>query len=255
MLHLDGSSYEWIPDLPGHYFDLLVLMDDANNKTYDIKLVPEEDTLSCMMLLNNCVANHGIFCSLYSDRASHFFYTPNSGKKASKGNLTQIGRALTELGITMIPSYSPQGRGRGERAFGTLQGRLPNEFRLNNIKTLEQANDFLQKTYIKQHNQRFAVKPEQSGTAFVPVASHIDLDLIFSIKERRTVNPDNTVSFQRLTLQIQPSHLRVSFAKCRVTVHLHLDKTLSISYGPHILGRYNAQGRSLSHRKSKRRAA
>lgn len=255
MLHLDGSTHEWIPDLPGQYFDLLVLMDDANNKTYDMKLVLEEDTLSCMSVFKHCIARHGLFCSLYSDRASHFFYTPKAGEQVQKGHLTQIGQALTELGITMIPSYSPQGRGRGERAFGTLQGRLSHEFRLHGIKTLEQANLFLQQHYIKEHNKRFAVKPEQAGSAFVPLAPHINLNQIFSIKEQRIVNPDNTVSFQRLTLQIQPSHLRVSFVKCRVTVHLHTDHTLSISYGPHILGRYDAQGIPLSLKVTQRKAA
>lgn len=254
-LHLDGSSHEWIPNLPGRYFDLLALMDDANSDVYEMKLVREEDTLSCMEVLKNCIAKQGLFCSLYSDRASHFFYTPNAGKKISKGQLTQIGRALTELGINMIPSYSPQGRGRGERAFGTLQGRLPNEFKLHNIKTLEQANHFLQKTYIKQHNQRFSVKPEQSGSAFVPIESHINLDQIFSIQDYRIVNSDNTVSFQGLTLQIQPSHLRVSFAKCRVKVHLHLDQTISISFGPHILGHYNAKGKTSTRKFAKQKAA
>ena len=129
---------------------------------------------------------------------------------------------------------------------GTLQGRLPNEFRLHGIKTKEAANRFLKEVYIKEHNRRFKVKAEESGSAFVPVQPHIDLDLIFSIKAERTVGHDNTISFENLTLQIEPSELRISFAKCRVMVHRHLDQTLSIAYGPHLLGRYNAQGRLLS---------
>jgi transposase len=238
MLHLDGSSHEWIPDLPGVFYDLLVLLDDATNRIYEMVLVDEEDTLQCMTLLRDCVAKHGIFCSLYSDRATHFFYTPKAGEKVQEGHLTQIGRALNELGIRMIPAYSPQARGRGERMNETLQGRLPNEFRLHGIKTKEQANRFLKDHYIAELNKRFAKTPEQSGSAFVPVAPHVDINLIFSIKSERTVNQDNTVSFQNQILQISPSQLRVSFAKCRVTVHQHLDLSVSITYGPHLLGYY-----------------
>ena len=245
MLHLDGSPDEWIPDLPGIWFDLLVLMDDATNEIYEMMLVDEEDTLGCMELLRNCIAAEGLFCSLYSDRASHFFLTPKAGEKVKEGHLTQIGRALKELSIAQIPSYSPQGRGRGERMNGTLQGRLPNEFKLHGIKTKEEANRFLREVYKKEHNRRFRVKPLQEGTAFVPFPSHLNLDIIFSMQEERTVNPDNTVSFEKLTLQIDKSPLRVSFAKCRVRVHKHIDHTLTITYGPHILGRYSAEGKAL----------
>jgi hypothetical protein len=242
MLHLDGSPHEWIPALPGQVFDLIVLMDDATNEIYDMMLVDEEDTLGCMTLLKHCIQKHGIFCSLYSDRASHFFVTPHAGQKVKEGPFTQIGRALNELGIHMIPSYSPQGRGRSERKFGTLQGRLPNELRLHGITTKEDANRFIRKHYIREHNKRFAFKPPQPGSAFVPVASHINLDLIFSIKEQRTVNNDNTVSFDRRILQIQPSPLRISFSRCRVFVHQHIDHSLSISFGPHIIGRFDSLG-------------
>ena len=245
MLHLDGSTHEWIPDLPGVFFNLLVLMDDATGEIYEMELVDQESTLTCMRLLRDCVARQGIFCSLYSDRAGHFFFTPKAGGKVLEGHLTQIGRALTELGIRPIPAYSPQARGRGERINGTLQGRLSNEFRLHGIKTREAANLFLKQTYIRQFNQRFAVKAEQSGGAFVPVQAHINLDLIFSVKEERTVGHDNTVTFERIVFQIEPSHLRVSFAKCRVMVHQHLDQTFSITFGPHLLGRYDTQGKLL----------
>jgi transposase len=253
MLHLDGSTHEWIPDLSGVFFDLLVLMDDATGEIYEMRLVDEESTLTCMQVLRDCIARRGIFCSLYSDRAGHFFFTPKAGSKVLGGHLTQIGRALTELGIRPIPAYSPQARGRGERANGTLQGRLCNEFRLHGIKTKDAANRFLKEVYIRKHNKRFAVKPGQPGSAFVPVQSHIDLDLVFSVKEERTVGHDNTITFERLVLQIEPSHLRVSFAKCRVMVHQHLNQTLSITFGPHLLGRYNAQGKPL--KDSCRRAA
>lgn len=242
MLHLDGSPHPWIPDLPGQFFDLLVLMDDATSKIYDMELVDEEDTLGCMKVLKNCVRKHGIFCSLYTDRAGHFFFTPKAGGKVKEDNLTQIARALKELGIIPIPSYSPQARGRGERMNETLQGRLPNEFRHYGIKTMEEANCFLKKVYIRKHNKRFMVKAEAEGSAFMPVPEHLNLDLVFCVKEQRTVNADNTVSFYGRTLQIEKSSLRVSFAKSRVTVHEHTDHSLTITYGPHVIGHYDAEG-------------
>ena len=255
MLHVDGSTHEWLPDLPGVSFDLLVLMDDATGEIYEMELVDEEGTLPCMRLLRDCVATHGIFCSLYSDRAGHFFFTPKAGGKVLEGHLTQIGRAITELGIRPIPAYSPQARGRGERVNGTLQGRLCNEFRLHGIKTKEAANRFIQEVYIRQHNKRFAVKPEQAGTAFVPIQAHLDLDLVFSVKEERTVGHDNTITFERIVLQIEPSHLRISFAKCRVLVHQHIDQTLSVTFGPHLLGRYDSNGKLFKSQSPSRRAA
>ena len=253
MLHLDGSTHEWIPGLPGVFCDLLVLMDDATGEIYEMMLVNQESTLTCMTVLRDCVAKHGIFCSLYSDRASHFFLTPKAGGKVLEGHLTQIGRALTELGIRPIPAYSPEARGRSERINETLQGRLPNELRLHGIKSMEDANRFLKEIYIRQFNKRFAVKAEQSGSAFVPVKAHINLDLVFSVKEERCVGHDNTVTFERTILQIEPSHLRISFAKCRVLVHQHLDQTLSITFGPHLLGHYDPHGKLFKN--SHRRAA
>lgn len=245
MLHLDGSTHEWIPDLPGQFFDLIVLLDDATGEIYEMILVPEEDMASCMTVLRDCIEKHGIFSSLYSDRASHFFLTPKAGQPVRENHFTQLGRALHELGITMIPAYSPQARGRSERMNQTLQGRLPNELRLRGIKTLEEANRFLKNVYTQTHNKNFAVKPAQNQSAFIPLQPHIDLDMIFSVKEPRTVAPDNTVQFQNLCLQISKSPLRISFAKCRVMVHLHLDQTLTIIFGPHILGRYDAAGKPL----------
>lgn len=246
MCHLDGSPHPWIPALPDQYFDLLVLLDDANTEIYDMELVDEEGTLECMRLLRDTIAKRGIFCSLYTDRAGHFFVTPKAGGKVNENNLTQIGRALTELGIQPIPSYSPQGRGRGERMNETLQGRLPNEFRLHGIKTKEAANQFLREVYIQKFNKRFKVKPTESGSAFLPVPMHLNLDLIFCVKEPRVVGADNTVSWKRLTLQIDKSPLRVSFAKCRVMVNEHIDGSLSLTFGPHVIGRFDAEGKALS---------
>jgi len=164
--------------------------------------------------------------------------TKKSGEEVSKDNLTQIGRALQELGIQHIPSYSPQARGRSERLNGTFQGRIPQELRLRGIKTKQEANKYLKTEYLKEHNKRFSIKPSQKGTAFTTLPKAIDLNKVFCFKHERTVNNDNTISFNNRLFQIGPSELRVSFAKCRVTVYEHIDGSITVGYGPHILGYY-----------------
>jgi hypothetical protein len=154
----------------------------------------------------------------------------------------------------MIPAYSPQARGRSERNFGTWQGRLPQELRLHGISTLEGANAFLREHYIAEFNRRFQVRAPQSGSAFVPRRSR-DLDLIFSLQFERTVNRDNTVSFQNLSLQIEAVGWRASLAGCMVTVHQHLDGSISLTHGPHRLGRYSAQGETWAADKKPTRRA
>jgi transposase len=242
MLHMDGSPHDWFGN--DTEYDIVTISDDANNELYDIAIVDEEDSITCMAMIRNTVEKKGIFCSLYTDRARHFFVTKKAGEEVSKDNLSQIGRALAELGIQHIPSYSPQARGRSERLNETLQGRLPQELRLRGIKTKDEANKYLRQEYLKEHNKRFAIKPEQQGSAFIPVPKTTDLDRIFCFKHERTVNNDNTVSFNNRLLQIGPSELRVSFARCKVIVYEHLDSSITIGYGPHTLGYYPPKGLS-----------
>jgi transposase len=254
MLHMDGSPHDWFKN--GTEYDIVTISDDATNEIYDIAIVHEEDSHSCMELIMNVVEKKGIFCSLYSDRASHFFLTKKAGEDVSKDNLTQIGRALSELGIQHIPSYSPQGRGRCERLNETLQGRIPQEMRLRGIKTLDGANKYLKTIYIKEHNRRFKVKSEAEGSAFIPVPKTVDLDNVFCFKHERTVNNDNTISFNNRLLQIGPSELRVSFAKCRVMVYEHMDGSITIGYGPHMVGYYPPKDLSTnSHYSQKEKVA
>ena len=139
----------------------------------------------------------------------------------------------------MIPAYSPQARGRSERGFSTWQGRLPPELRAQKIKTLEQANRFLRAEYVPQFNQRFSKPAAQRGTAFVPLRRK-DLDLVFSLQHERIVARDNTVSYANQVWQVERCKLRATLAGCRVTIHQHLDQTISITFGPHLVGRYNA---------------
>ena len=222
-----------------------MILDDATSEIYYAQLVEEESTATVMAGLREVIERKGLFCALYSDRGSHFWLTPKVGGKVDPHRLTQVGRALRELGVQMIPAYSPQARGRSERSFGTWQGRLPQELRLHGITTLEAANRFLREHYIGEFNGRFQVAAPQRGNAFLPCPRK-NLDLIFSLQFERTVNRDNTVSFQNLQLQIERVHWRGTLAGCNVMVHQHLDGTISLTHGPHRLGRYSAQGVALT---------
>ena len=239
LLHLDGSRHRWFQD--DRRYDLIEVLDDATSETYYAQLVEEESTRTVMAALKEVVEKKGRFCALYSDRASHFFETPKAGGPVDRERLTQVGRALKELGIQMIPAYSPQARGRGERRFGTWQGRLPQELRLAAITTLEEANRFLREHYLAEINRKFAVPAGQAGHAFVPVRGQ-DLEQIFSVQTERTVANDNTVGIGERVWQIERTRWRGTLAGCRVTICEHLEGQVSIVYGPHVVGRYTAQG-------------
>jgi len=215
LLHIDGSRHQWFQD--DRWFDLIVILDDATSEIYYAQLVDEESTTTVMAGLWEVMERKGLFCALYSDRGSHFWLTPKVGGKVDRQRLTQVGRALRDLGVQMIPAYSPQARGRSERNFGTWQGRLPQELRLRGIATVEEANRFLRQEYIAEFNRRFQVPAAQPGIAFVPCRRR-DLDLIFSLQLERTVNRDNTVSFQNLVLQIEKVTWRGTLAGCTVRV-------------------------------------
>lgn len=242
MLHLDGSKHRWLPGRG--YQDLILMFDDADSEVYYAQLVPEESTATVMAAIREVLEQQGVFCSLYTDAASHFVRTPVAGCYPDREHRTQVARALERLGIELIVAHSPQARGRCERMFGTWQGRLPQELRLRGIRTLEAANRYLREEWIGFANRRFTVAPDQAGTAFTPTDG-VDLEKIFSRQENRVVGADNTVRYRRRVLQIEPQKFRTSLAKCRVLVCEHLDGNLSLYYGLHRLGRYDRQGRLL----------
>jgi Homeodomain-like domain len=252
LLHIDGSRHRWFQD--ERWYDLIVILDDASSEIYYAQLTEEESTLTVMAGLKEVIEGKGVFCALYSDRGSHFWLTPKAGGKIDPHRLTQVGRALRELGVQMIPAYSPQARGRSERNFSTWQGRLPQELRLRGMGSLEAANRFLREHYIAEFNRRFQVPAAQRGSAFVRRSSK-DLDLIFALQFERTVNRDNTVSVQNLRLQIEPVRWRATLAGCSVTVHQHLDGSFTITHGPQRLGHYSAEGVSLEKEKIGARGA
>jgi transposase len=243
MLHIDGSHHRWFQD--DRWYDLIVILDDATSEIYYAQLVEDEATRSVMAALRHVVEKKGWFAAIYSDRAGHFFQTPKAGGPVDPRQLTQVGRAMKELGIRMIPAYSPQARGRSERGFRTWQGRLPQELRLRQITTLEGANNFLRQSYIAEFNEKFARPAAEKGTAFVPL-QRPDLNRIFSIQHERIVNKDNTVRWENLFLQIEPTRLRSTMADLNIIVYEHLDGTLAIGYGPYTVGYYTPDGQPMA---------
>jgi transposase len=250
MLHIDGSKHRWLND--DRWFDLIVILDDATSEIYYAQLVEEESTRTVMAGLREVIETKGLFCALYSDRGSHFFVTVKEGEKVDKGRLTQVGRAMKELGVKMIAAYSPQARGRSERSFGTWQGRLPQELRLAGINTVEGANRFLREKYVQEFNDQFSVAAAEKGTTFRRTGRS-DLNWIFSVQTERVVAKDNTVAIRERLWQIDKTRFRHSLAGTTVTIHEHLDETVSIRYGPHVVGRYRGDGETLENTRPEKR--
>jgi len=242
LLHQDGSTHQWVP---GKVWDLIVTMDDATSETYSMFFVEQEGTMSTFRALFDVISSRGLFCSLYVDRASHYWKTPEAGGKVDKDNLTQVGRALAQLNIEMIPAYSPEARGRSERMFGTLQSRLPQELRLHGITSMAEANRFLSDTYQREHNKRFMCQAEQAESAFIPWAGP-NLQDILCAQESRTVGNDNTVRYKGLTLQIPADKHRCHYVKVKVRVHEYTDGKLAIFHGPRKLATYDSRGREIT---------
>src|SRR5260221_761586 len=231
LLHIDASSHRWL--VAEQWHDLMVVLDDATSEIYYAQLVEQESTATALAALREVVEQRGIFCALYSDRGSHFWLTPKEGEIVDRQRLTQVGRAMKDLGIQMIPAYSPQARGRSERSLETWQGRLRQELRLAGISNVESANRFLRERYIKEFNQKFSVAAAEKGTAFRR-ATRSDLEWVFTVQTERVVGKDNTVAIGDRLWQIEKSQFRNTLAGSTVTIHEHLDGNVSLRYGPHV---------------------
>lgn len=243
LIHQDGSTHNWIPGL-GYNVDLIITMDDANSEITSGFFVLQEGTDSSFRGIKETIEKHGLFCEFYTDRGTHYWTTPKAGEPVDKQNPTQVGRALKELGIRQIPSYSPQARGRSERMFETLQNRFPQECALYGITTLEEANRYLREVYLPRHNEQFTVKPEiEDKTAYIPWIG-IDLDEYLCHQEERVVQNDNTISYNKIRLQIPKDDIRNHYVRTTVQVRQYLDGKLSIYFGNRCLGRYDAEGNS-----------
>ena len=246
MLHQDASRHVWVAGEPA--CDLVVTLDDATSAIYSALLVAEEGTASTFAGLLETFEAQGLPCSLYTDRGSHYFHTPAEGGRVSRTTPTQVGRALAQLGIEHIAAYSPEARGRSERAFRTLQDRLPKELAVAGITTVAAANAWLQATYVPQHNARFAVVAEQEGSAFVAVPG-IDLREVLCHEETRVVGNDNTVVLHKVRLQIPPSPLRARYVRASVKVRRYTDGSHAVFHGPRCIGRYDAAGLCVDEQK------
>lgn len=243
LLFQDGSTHRWIGALD-HDLDLVVTLDDATGAIYSAFLVEEEGTMSSFRGLARTISARGLFRAFYTDRGSHYFHTPKAGGKVDKSRLTQVGRALSQLGINHIPSYSPEARGRMERAFGTIQGRLPPELRLAGIATLEAANRYLEEQFVPDYNARFAVPPAEDGSAFIPYAGR-PLEDILCVQEKRQVGRDNCVVWKGISLQIPPQPHRHHYVRATVSVHEYPDGRFAIFDGPGCLARFEPTGKPI----------
>jgi transposase len=251
MLHQDGSRHSWVAD---EQWDLIVTMDDATSEIYSAFFVEEEGTMSSFQALLEVIGGRGLFGALYADRGSHYWYTPNAGKGVDYKTPTQVRRALDQLGVTLIPARSPEARGRSERMFGTLQGRLPQELRSAGITTMEAANRYLREVFLPAHNRRFQVKAAEPDTAFVGYVGP-DLKEVLCIQEDRVVGRDNCVSYQRLSLQLPPDRHRHHHVKARVKVHEHPDGSMAVFRGARCLARYQPDGSLIDETNNAKTAA
>jgi transposase len=251
LLHLDASTHPWIDGVPDQ--DLVVMLDDADGRILFARFVEQEGTLSTLMALKHVLVRFGRFSELYTDRGSHFCRTGKAGEDPDEEQHGQVARVLSALGIRHILARSPEARGRGERAFGTIQGRLPQELRLAGIRTYQAANAYLDSTFVPGFNKRFTVIPLEPERAFTSLAG-VDLDLLLTAQYPRIVRNDNTVVFYRLELQLPASRDRISFAKCPVLVHEFLDGTLGVSFQGKVLARYDSNGLPLPRRRTEKAA-
>lgn len=244
MIHQDGSSHQWVP---GQMWDLIITFDDATTTHYSMFFVIEEGTKSSFQGVKDTIGQKGLFCSMYTDRGSHYWNTPEAGGRVDKTQYTQFRRALRQLGIDMIPAYSPEARGRCERQFRTHQGRLPQELALHSITDMEQANAYIKDVYLPAFNKKFTVKAACEESAFTPWQGLINLDDILCEQHERKVGKDNCVSFERLTLQIPKDNERCHYMRARVKVHRYICGDLAIFYGPRKLAEYDSKGKLKIH--------
>lgn len=244
MLHQDGSRAAWLEGQEP--LDLIVTMDDATSTIYSAFVIEEEGTASTFRALLEVFVAHGLPSSLYTDRGSHYFLTPQVGGAVDKERPTQVGRALDRLGIEHIPAYSPEARGRSERMFGTLQDRLPKEMKLAGVRDVEAANRWIREVYLPAHNARFAKPPALAESAFVTVRDPAGLADILCVEEERVVGRDNTVAYEGLRLQLPESRTRPHYVKARVKVRRYPDGMLAVFHGPRLVARYDAAGQEVA---------
>ena len=239
LLHQDGSTHEWVAQ---RHWDLIVTMDDATNEHYSMFFVEEEGTASSLRGVREVIESRGLFCSLYTDRGSHYWHTPEAGGKVDRRHLTQFGRAMQQLGVEMIAAYSPEARGRSERMFRTHQDRLTKELAAAGIRGMAEANRYVKEEYLPACNAEYSHPAREEGTGFVPYVGRGTEEILCEHFER-VVGRDNCVEFERLKLQIPTTRGRSHYMKAKVRVHRYNDGSLAVFHGHRCLGRYDTKGR------------
>jgi hypothetical protein len=205
LIQIDATPFDWFRD--GKNYSLHGAIDDATGKIVGLYICEHECRLGYFEVMRQCILNCGVPLSIYSDNHAIFRH-PKEGKQSIDDllqgrdkNLTQFGRAMDELGVNIIYAKSAQAKGRVERMWSTLQSRLPVEFKLDGIKTVERANEYLQERMIHYFNQRWAVKAE-SEPIFIPLRKDIDIDTILCLKKKRSVDNAGVFSYSSRTFQI-----------------------------------------------------
>jgi len=245
LLHLDGSRHRWLALRPESWFTLIAVVDDATKQLlYAAVHEGGESVAAILTALRAVLERYGIPIALYTDRAHWAVHTPTSGSAPDRRQPTQVGRALARLGIEHILGYSPQARGRSERANRTLQDRLVNELRVAGLTTVTAANRYVRDRFLPAFNAEFGRPPADPASAFVPLG-RVDLEQILCVEEERTVGRDNVVTTERLPLQLAKQPGRRTCAGLRVLVRRHLSGQHSIWYGGRCLGRYDSTGQPL----------
>jgi len=246
LLHLDGSRHQWLALVPEQWLTLLAVVDDATPQVLYAQLSARgESTVTVMTALRTVLTTWGLPGALYTDRAHWAAHTPVAGGAVDRTKLSQVGRALAQLGIEHILGYSPQARGRSERMNGTLQGRLVNELRVARITTVAAANRYLRERFLPDFNAEFGRAPAEPAPAFVPLGG-VDLEQILCHQDERVVARDNTVVLDGIVLQLAKQPGRRSCAELRVLVRRHLDGHHSVWHGARRLGLFDARGRVVT---------
>ena len=238
LLQVDGSRHDWLQGR-SPYLTLVGAIDDATGTVPYALFREQEDAQGYLLLLREIIQNKGIPLALYSDRHGIFQVNPKRPESleeqlAGERQLTQVGRALKELGVQSILALSPQAKGRIERLWGTFQDRLVGELRLAGATTLEEANQVLW-NFLPRYNARFAVPAAQPGSAYRPLEPCFSLEGMLCFKYQRTVAKDNTVKLGEHTLQLLPGPDRYSYSRARVEIQERLDGSLVVAYQGNVI--------------------
>jgi hypothetical protein len=230
LVQMDTSIHPWFEERSAEQPVLIAMIDDATSRLH-ARFARSDTGRANRELIVSYLERFGRMGSLYVDRASHFRSQTEKRILADKPPMSSlINRALEALDIKLISALSPQAKGRVERLFGTLQDRLLKEMRVASISTIEDANAFLDDSFIPFWNERFTVKPQLSEDFHRPLPEGIDLAETFAESYPRLIRPDFTIRYENTYYQLQRTEAKASMPGTQLNVLRHLDGTLSFSW-------------------------